>query len=780
MNVTGTIGARLPRLEDERLLTGKGRYLDDLPAAGALAAAFARSPYAHAKIVRIDQAPALGMPGVRAVFTLDGLSPVLTQRRMPIGFRSSKLPATVTPHVLADGEVAYVGQAVAIVLADNRHLAEDAAALLDIEYEQLPAVVDCREALKPNTVPVRSDHPSAVLSRFDVQYGDVEKAFSSAAHVISEELWQHRGAAHPIECRGILVRYDANEDQLLVWSSTQMPHELYYMAAQVLGLDENRLRVATPEVGGGFGVKYAVYPEELAVMAASLLAKRDIKWVEDRREHFTASSHERDQYWRVEAAFDRSGKILGVRGDMIHDQGAYTYQDINVAYNSATSMPGPYVLPAYRLQTTVAQTNKTPAMPVRAAGYPQGCFAMERLMDRAAAELNMDRAEIRRRNLIPPESMPYQKPLRSRSGAPICYDSGDFPAVQDDALAAAGWHEFPKRQAAARAEGRYLGIGIAHGVKGTGRGPFESGVVRIMPSGRVSVFTGAAAMGQGLQTALSQICAAQLGISPDQVSVVAGDTRNVPIGLGGFGSRQLMMAGSSVQLASKAVREKVLKLASHLLEASEEDLDLSKGYAHVVGTPPESGSSLAQIANILRGSPGAGLPPGVEPGCDATFNFRSDQLSYADVCHVAEVEVDIDTGMVRIIGYVAVQDSGTLINPLIVDGQVYGSIAHGIGNSLFEWMGYDPDGNPVTTDFSSYLMPTSTEMPSLRSLYRESPTPLNPLGAKGVGEVGTVPVAAAVISAVEHALQPFGVHLARAPIDPAHLVGLIKRNPLQG
>ncbi|MEA2982167.1 MAG: aerobic carbon-monoxide dehydrogenase large subunit [Alphaproteobacteria bacterium] len=774
MNVTNTIGTRLPRLEDERLLTGKGRYLDDLPSTGALAAAFARSPYAHAKIVRIDEASTLAMPGVRAVFTLDSLSPALAQKRMPIGFRSSKLPANVTPHVLADGEVAYVGQAVAVVLADNRYLAEDAAAMLEIEYEQLPALVDCREALKPHAPPVRSDHPSAVVSRFDVQYGDVDKAFAGAAHVISEELWQHRGAAHPIECRGILVRHDPNDDLLLVWSSTQMPHELYYMAAHVLGLDENRLRVATPEVGGGFGVKYAVYPEELAAIAAALISKRDIKWVEDRKEHFVASSHERDQYWRVEAAFDRSGKILGVRGDMIHDQGAYTYQDINVAYNSATSLPGPYVLPAYRLQVTVAQTNKTPAMPVRAAGYPQGCFAMERLMDRAATVLNMDRAEIRRCNLVPAASMPYLKPLRSRSGAPICYDSGDFPAVQNDALIAADWNGFPKRQAAARTEGRYLGIGIAHGVKGTGRGPFETGLVRIMPSGRISVFTGAAAMGQGLQTALSQICAAQLGISPDQVSVVTGDTRTVPIGLGGFGSRQLIMAGSSVQLAAKAVRGKVLKLASHLLEASEEDLDLSEGHVHVVGTPPASGISLAQIANILRGSPGAGLPPGIEPGCDATFNFRSDQLSYADVCHVAEVEVDIDTAMVRIVRYVAVQDSGTLINPLIVDGQVFGSVAHGIGNALYEWMGYDADGNPVTTDFGTYLMATSTEMPPMRALYRQTPTPLNPLGAKGVGEVGTVPVAAAVISAVEHALQPFGVHLTRAPIDPVYLLGLIK------
>jgi carbon-monoxide dehydrogenase large subunit len=413
-------------------------------------------------------------------------------------------------------------------------------------------------------------------------------------------------------------------------------------------------------------------------------------------------------------------------------------------------------------------------MPVRAAGYPQGCFTMERLMDRAAETLQMDRAEIRRRNLVPAEKMPYKKPLVSRSGAAIIYDSGDFPGLQDKALAAADWQGFPQRQAAARKEGRYLGIGIAHGVKGTGRGPFETGIVRIAPSGGINIFTGAAVMGQGLETSLAQICAEQLGVSPSSVTVVAGDTRRVPFGLGGFGSRQLIMAGSSVQLAARAVREKVCKLASHLLEASEHDLALSEGYVHVVGTPPESGLTLGKVADILRGSPGAGLPPDVEPGCDATFNFRSDHLSYANVCHIAEAEVDPETGLVCLLRYLSVQDSGTLINPMIVDGQVHGSVAHGIGNALFEWMGYDNAGNPVTTDFAGYLLSTAPEMPRIDALYLQTATSLNPLGAKGAGEVGTVPAAAAVISAVEDALRAFGVRLDRAPIDPPYLLGLIR------
>jgi carbon-monoxide dehydrogenase large subunit len=763
------VGARLPRLEDGPLLQGKGRYVDDLPAPNALHAAFVRSPHAHAALNVIDPAAALAMPGVHAVITLADLAPVIVQGRMPLGFRSSKLPPTVTPHILADQDVAFVGQPVAIVLADSRYLAEDAAGAVDIDYTPLPALVDCRDAVKPNPPAVRADHPAAILTQFTVGYGDTETAFAQAAVTVKQSLWQHRGGAHSIEGRGILVRTDES-GAITVWSSTQMPHELYYMAAAIVGLDENDLRVITPEVGGGFGAKYAVYPEELSIIAASRLVGRDIKWVEDRREHFTGSIQERDQYWTIEMALDADGRIRGVRGDMIHDQGAYTLQDINVAYNAATAMPGPYVVPTYHLAVTVAQTNKTPVLTVRGAGYPQACFAMERLADAAAAALNMDRAEFRRRNLIPPDKMPYEKPLKARSGAAIWYDCGDYPAAQDEAVAAADWANFPARQAAARAEGRYLGIGIAHGVKGTGRGPFESGLVRIAPSGRVTVFTGAAVMGQGLQTALAQIAADQLGVDPAMITVTAGDTRDIKLGLGGFGSRQLVMAGSSVKIASQAVADKLKKLASHLLEASEADLELSDGHVHVVGTPPHAGKSLAHLANILRGSPGAGLPHGVEPGSDAAINFRSDGLAYANVCHIAEVEADPETGAVRLLNYVSMQDSGILINPMIVDGQVFGSIAHGIGNAMFEWMGYDAEGQPVTTDLGAYLLPTATEMPRMTSLYKQTPSPMNPLGAKGVGEVSIVPVAAAVISAIENALEPFGVRLAQAPVDPAYIV----------
>jgi carbon-monoxide dehydrogenase large subunit len=435
-------------------------------------------------------------------------------------------------------------------------------------------------------------------------------------------------------------------------------------------------------------------------------------------------------------------------------------------------MSGPYLLPALSMEVTVAATNKTPVSSVRGAGYPQAAFAMERLMDRVARELRLERAEVRRRNLIPSEKMPYTKPLKARSGASMQYDSGDYPACQAQVLEAARWNDFPQRQAAARAQGRYLGIGLAHGIKGTGRGPFESGLVRVSNTGRVTVCTGAAAIGQGLSTALAQICAGELGMRAEDVTVVPGDTGGVSLGLGAFASRQTVTAGSSVLLAARAVAGKAKKLASHLLEAAEHDLEVVDGEVRVVGATQLS-VKLGELARILKGAPGYGFPPDVEPGLDANVNWRTDSLAYANACHVAEVEVDIETGGVKIVNYVAMQDSGVLINPMIVDGQVRGGVAHGIGNAILEWMGFDESGQPITTTFADYLLPTAMEVPAIATLYKETPSPLNPLGAKGAGEVSTIPTAAAVISAIEDALQPFGVRIAQTPITPARLVELI-------
>jgi aerobic carbon-monoxide dehydrogenase large subunit len=498
-----------------------------------------------------------------------------------------------------------------------------------------------------------------------------------------------------------------------------------------------------------------------------------VRWTEDRREYFTNAVHERDQYWQLEVAVDKDAKVLGVRGELLHDTGAFAMQDPNIPYNSASTMSGPYAVNDLSVEVTIAMSNKTPVSSVRGAGYPQAAFAMERLLDLVAREMKLDRAEVRRRNLIPAAKMPYQKPLRTRAGMTIQYDSGDYPACQAAALKAAAWDDFAKRQAEARKQGRHIGIGLAHGVKGSGRGPFESGLVRISRTGRVTIFTGASAMGQGLGTCLAQIAASQLGVDVSKVSVVAGDTSGVSLGLGGFASRQTVTAGSSVMLAAKAVADKAKKVASHVLEAAEHDLELADGAVRVVGAP-ELNVKLAEIARILQGAPGYGFPPGVDPGLEANVNHRTDALCYANGCHVAEVEVDAETGEVKILRYVALQDSGTLINPMLVEGQIHGGVAHGIGNALYEWMGYDDSGQPVTTTYADYLMPTATEVPMLTTLYKETPSPLNPLGVKGVGEAGTIPAAAALISAVEDALSPYGVRIGFFPLTPAKIVELIR------
>jgi carbon-monoxide dehydrogenase large subunit len=766
------VGSRIARIEDEALLRGRGRFVDDIAVPGVLHAAFVRSPHPHAVIRTVEKSAALAVPGVHAVLTLDDLGSVLAKRRMLRHSNSGTPLDRVWAFALADGEVSYVGEAVALVIADNRYLAEDAAALVAVDYELLPASADCRKAVETNAPPVRRELKSNVISNYRVSFGDADAAFASAAHVFQERFWQHRGAGHSIEGRGILVEYHTADGSLTVRASTQKAHDLRQSLTALLDCEEAHLRVAAPDIGGGFGPKLCVYPEDVAVTAAAKLLKRSLKWIEDRREHFTNAVQERDQFWSIGIALDAQGKVLGIRGRLLHDLGAYALQDVNLPYNSASTLTGPYMVPALAMDVTVTTTNKTPVSSVRGAGYPQAAFAMERLMDRAARELKLDRAELRARNLIPPEKMPYKKPLKTRAGASVQYDSGNYPACQADVLAAAGWTDFRRRQTQARARGQYIGMGLSHGLKGTGRGPFESGVVRVSPTGRVTVFTGAAAIGQGLCTALAQICADELGLRPEDVTVMPGDTSGVSLGLGAFASRQTVTAGNSVRLAARAVADKAKKLASHVLEAAEHDLEVADGEVRVIGARQLS-VKLGELSRILRGAPGYGFPPGIEPGLEAAREFRIDELAYANGCHVAEVEVDVETGEVRIVKYYALQDSGRLINPMIVDGQIHGGIAHGVGNALFEFMGYDDSGQPLTTTFADYLLPTATELPELTTLYRETPSPLNPLGVKGVGEVGTIPAAAAIVAAVEDALEPFGVHIAQVPITPPKLVELI-------
>ena len=473
----------------------------------------------------IDVAAALALEGVHGIYGLDELMPYLTSARLPVGFPAGVPNAeTAGPRGLAGDEACYAGEAVAIVVAETRHLAEDAAALVMVDYQPLPAVGDCRAGLAPDAPPAHSGAENNIMSEMLQEYGDADAAFAAAPHVFHESLFQHRGGAHPIECRGAMARYDDYLAHTTIWSSTQMPNLVHGYLVQLLGCDEGRLRVITPDVGGGFGPKLVFYPEDVVVSLAALLLGRPVKWIEDRREHFTASTQERDQYWEAEIAVDGDANILAVRGSMVHDHGAYTARGINLAYNSAVTVPLAYEVPSYAMLVRLAVTNKVPVTPVRGAGHPQGTFVMERLLDRVAQGLGLDPGEVRRRNLVAADRMPCEKPIKTRGDMPVILDSGDYPKCQALALERADYDGFPARKEAARAAGRYRGIGFANYVKGTGRGPFESVSIRIGPSGRILVASGAAAMGQSTHTMLAQIVAEQLGGDMENITVTTGDT----------------------------------------------------------------------------------------------------------------------------------------------------------------------------------------------------------------------------------------------------------------
>lgn len=766
------IGQPIARVEDDALLKGAGRFVDDIHLPGTLEAAFVRSSFAHAKINAIDVTAARAAPGVHAVLTYQDIRPLLTQDRLPLELRLDSLPPNITPFALAKDEVVFVGEAIAVVIADSRYLAEDAAMLVEIDYLPLPAVADCLASIEPGSPRADTRQASNIVKEFRQVYGKVEAAFASAPHRAALKFKTHRGCAHPIEGRAVLANYDALEDRLTLWDSTQEAHDVRGFLVTLLGLNENQVRVIAPDVGGGFGCKHLMYPEEVVIAAVSRLLRRPVKWIEDRREHFLSAIQERDQYWDLEVAFDDEARLLGMRGRMVHDQGAYTPRGINLPTNASTALPGPYHLPNLELHVIVAETNKVATIPVRGAGYPSANFGMERSLDHIARTLKLDRYEVRRRNLIPPEKMPYQTGLAARSGSPIIYDSGDYPKMMATVLDAIDYVGFAGRQRRAREQGRYLGIGMGMGLKGTGRGPFESATVRIDRSGKVSVFSGAVAIGQGLKTALAQICAEQLGVQPVDITVVAGDTGAISLGLGAFASRQTIMAGSAVHVAAVAVREKVLKAASEMMEVGAEDLELHDGRVEVKGVP-NLGLSFAQIGLEMAGVPGYKLPGDLPPGLEHSHNFLGTSLTYAGASLAVELEVDAETGHVKLHKIAVVNDSGVVINPNTVRGQVIGSVVHTIGNTLYEWMGYDDQAQPVTTTFAEYLMPTAPEVPRIEVILLEYPGKNNPLGVKGAGETACIPVPGAIISAVENALEPFGVRIAEFPLSPARLYQLI-------
>jgi carbon-monoxide dehydrogenase large subunit len=764
-------GASVKRKEDPAFLMGKGQYVDDIVVPGMLFAAMVRSPFAHAMIDSIDKTAALSAPGVHAVFCFDDL-PEQLQQAIPLLVPNPAIKELHMPFVLAKDEVCYVGEPIAIVVAESRYLAEDAALLVEVDYRPLQALADCRRALEPGCPRVHERSSSNIVADFPISVGNAEAAFATAPHVFKETLYQHRGGPFFMECRGVLVIPDPVSDLLTIYVSSQGSHRQKRIILEMLGLDDNKVRVITPDVGGGFGPKGAFYPEYGAAIAVAQRLRRPVKWIEDRRENFLATHQERDQYWEVEIAVDNDAKILGVRGRLLHEAGAYIPWGVVLPWISATTVPGPYVIPNYQMQVVVALTNKISTTPVRGAGRPQAVFVMERLMDRVARELGLDRAEVRRRNFIQPSQMPYPVGILFRDGRMVTYDSGDYPSCQAEALRLADYAGFRARQEKALREGRYIGLGISNAVEGTGLGPYESATIRVATNGRISLYTGATPQGQSHKTTLAQIAADQLGVTPEDINVVTADTGTIALGVGSFAARTAVNAGSSVHLAGIDVCGQLKALAADMLNVTTEEIELKDGWANVRGMQGVR-KSFKELAIMSIGMPGSSIAGGRTPGLEATKYFTPEQSVYSNGTHIAEVEVDIATGNTTVLTYMIVHDCGRVINPMVVEGQVVGGVVHGIGNAFYERMIYDDNAQPLSTNFGEYLLPTANETPKIEVHHQETPSPFNPLGMKGAGEGGTIASIAALIGATEDALAPFGVTLNEAPVSPQRIVELL-------
>jgi len=783
---TRTMGEPVARREDPRLLSGQGRFLDDL-GHGALAVAFVRSPHAHAKVVDIDVTGALDVDGLVAIYTYDDLVGPLAEP-LPLLIPHPTLTHSRTPYALARDEVNHVGEAVVMVVAADRYLAEDACDRIRVDYDVLPPVVGI-EAARAASRLVHDDVPGNIAATMVQENGDAAAAIGVAPHVLELDFAIERSASTPLEGRGVYARWDAADASLRVYSSTQASTGVRAALAAKLGLPPNRVEVVAPDVGGGFGVKIVhPWPEEVLVSWAAITLDREVKWVEDRREHFVASAHERGQVHHVRVGFDDDGRLHGLEVTFWHDNGAYTPYGIVVPIVTATQLLGPYKPGGYRVEFQSLYTNTVQVTPYRGAGRPQGCFVMERIMDAIAAELGLDRADVRERNFIRPDEMPYDHGLIFQDGRPLIYDSGDYPASLQKLKKLVGWDEFDSYRAQARAEGRRVGIGIACYVEGTGVGPYEGGWVKIETDGSVLVATGLTTQGQGHQTAFAQVAADILGVPLERVTVITGDTRRFGYAVGTFASRAMVMSGNAIAAAARTVREKALRIAGESLEADPRDLEIVGGVVQVRGVPTASIplSTVAVLSNPLRYAFDAesaratqfampadpDKPPvadGDSPGLEATGFYSPPRATFANGMHAAVVETDPETAEIRILRYCVVHDCGTLVNPRIVEGQVHGGVAQGVGGALYERMAYDSDGQLLNASFMDFLMPYSTEVPTIETDHLETPSPLNPLGIKGAGEAGVIPGMAVLASAISDAE---GFPITRMPISPSELFHL--------
>ncbi len=762
-------GASVRRREDARLVTGRGRYVADVDLPGMLHVAVYRSPHAHARIVRIEAAATRGRPGVVHVLVP---ADVKALRRLPLPVPHSSLIAPACPEILPQEIVSYAGQPVALVVAESAAQAADALDALRVEYEPLGAVASLDDALRADGPSV---HPSGnVAARFTQRVGDPAAALARAEVVLRQRLHLHRGAGMAMETRAIAARWDGDLGQVTVWSTTQAPQIVRRLLARYLELPEHAVRVVTQDIGGGFGPKAIVYPEDILVPLLARALGRPVRFVETRREHLLAVTQERDQWHDVELGLTREGRIVALRDTFIHDCGAFVSWGVIVPLITSVSVPGPYRVSNYEVTFTALYTNRVPVTPVRGAGRPQAVFVMERMLDLAAERLGLDRVAIRARNLIQPGEFPYDVGLISRDNSPRRYDSGNYPECLRRAAEAVGWNGFAAERERARTEGRAIGVGFALFVEDTGLGPYEGIRVRVDPVGRVFVFSGTSSQGQAHETTLAQIVADGLSVPIEHVTVVPGDTEGLPYGVGTFASRVAVLASASALHAATEVRKKALAVAADHLEAAPEDLILEDGRIAVRGAPGR-GLALGDVAAIATAPrPGYALPGKMDPGLEASGYVHVLQSTYSNGAHAAVVEVDPETGAVRLLRYVAVDDCGAMINPMVVEGQVHGGIAHGIGNALLEEVIYDAAGQLVTGTLMDYALPRATDVPHLEVHHVVTPSPLNPLGVKGAGEGGTLPAPAAIANAVADALQARGVEVTEMPLTRERLWGRVR------
>jgi aerobic carbon-monoxide dehydrogenase large subunit len=755
------IGAPIRRREDFRLLTGQATFTDDIKLPQMLHAAILRSPHAHARLTDIDATRALAIPGIVAVFTFQDIAPLAK----PIPLRLYPLPGLeqFLQYPLAQDRVRYVGEPVAVVVAESRYLAEDGLDAMDVTYEPLPAVTDVRQALQQQVI-VHEEPGTNLAARYTLALGDIEEAFASATYRRKEVFKVHRHTGNPLETRGLVASYDAVRGEFTVWGETKVPHFNRAILASFFDVPESTIHFIEPDVGGGFGIRGEFYPEDFLIPFAAMKLGRPVKWIEDRLEHLKAANHSRDVLCEVEIATQRDGTLLGMQAHVYGDMGAYirTHGGL-VPSSTAALLTGPYHISAYQVTVSCVMTNKMGLGTYRAPGRYESCFIRERLLDMVAADLGIDPVALRLKNFIQPSEMPYTVGKTRPDGPPTVFDSGNYPSAFRRALDEIDYDTLKPLQGR-RQDGKYHGIGIGCFVKNTGQGPFEGARIAVNGANRIAVYLGITSLGQGHETTMAQICADTLGLPMDAFSIFHGGTDTMPFGVGTFGSRGTVMAGNAVHLACQKLRDKALAIASRYLDLDATHLAFRHGQVYRLGAEDHVLLGLDELMRLA----GPASPYNLEePGLEATAYFKSNQLTYTYGTHVAHVAVDPETGKVEVLRYVVVEDIGRCINPLIVHGQTVGAAVQGIGATILEELVYGDNGQLLSGTLMDYTLPTSTDAPAIDSIILdEAPSPLNPLGVKGAGEGGIVATGAALANAVSHALASLRIQVTELPLTP--------------